>query len=422
MRQVLAIAIATLLTVALFVPSGHAVAAFGQRSGQGVRSTGESATTPFVFLRGEEALGVPFRIVDGLIVFSALLNDSTPVDLFLDTGFGSKGIVLFDPEMGAKLGLQYVAEVSLGGGGSEGAPTARVATGAKLSLPGISFPRQQLLVMPGDQVFSDLAADGIVGGSLFDCVVEIDYDNSVLNLYKEVPKSVVRSSERFALSFSQGIPVVEAEVGLSGKKTIPVKLLVETGAGLPLFLFTYSHPAISVPPHSITARSEGMNGTLTFSAGRVPRLKVGRFVFEDMVTAFMDENAMGTAVGLGQNGFLGHETLQMFNVVLDYPRAHMYLRPGKTYGKGYDLNMAGLVYKTNRDGTLDVFDVIHDSPAERAGMRAGDLIVAINGMNAISISPADVEALFVQEGKKVKLTVERDSKRIDFTLSLRRII
>jgi len=395
----------------------------GISQGQGPqRTVGSAGGQSIAFLKGDRALGIPFKIVDELIVVSAKLNDSTPVDLFLDTGFGSKGVVLFDPRLGRELGLNYVAKMNLGGGGNEGGETASVAVGASLSLPGVRIGNQQVIVMSGNGPFSDPVADGIVGGSLFDCVVEIDYDNRVLNLYKEVPQRVDESAERFDLSFTQGIPVVEAQVFLDGKETIPVKLIVDTGAGLPLFLFTYSNRMFRPPRTNIAARDEGLNGAMAYVAGRVPVLRLGKFMFRGIVTAFLDEKAMGSAVILGQNGFLGHETLQLFRVVFDYSKAHMFLRPNTRYGTDFDFNMAGLVLKTKRDGTIAVFDVVTNSPASQQGLKSGDLIVAINDRDIDSISADELCNLFVQQGKKVKLTVERDSQRLDFTLSLRQLI
>ncbi len=422
MRRTVVFTISVLLTAALSMSLAQGVSADVSTGDTDVRSGGKSGAQPFVFLNGDAARGIPFRVVDQLIVVSARLNNSIPVDLFLDTGFGSKGLVLFDPQIGTELGLKYVAEVNLGGGGNEGGKKTKVATGVTLTFPGIRFDNQQVLVMSDNGSFSGLVADGIVGGTLFDCVVEIDYENRVLNLYREVPRRVVNTAERFELSFTQGMAVVEAQVTMDGKGTIPVKLIVETGAGLPLFLFPYSNPALTPPPKNITARNEGLNGTMTYTAGRVPELKVGSFILNRVLTAFLDKKAMGTAVALGQNGFLGHETLQMFNVFLDYPNGHMYLKPNKRYGKGFDLNMAGLVLKTRSDGRLAVFDVIADSPASLAGLRPGDVIVTVNGKDVTLFGADEVSTLFVQRGEKVRLKVVRDSKRMDFTLLLRRII
>ena len=415
MRQSLVKTSAVLLALILVMSLGQctrADRALAEATGQG----------SIAFLSGDKALGIPFKIVDELIVISARLNDSAPLNLYLDTGFGSPGVILFDPRLGQKLGLRYVTAVDLGGGGNKGGNRAGVAVGASLTLPGVRIVDQQVMVLSGNAPFASAWADGAVGASLFGCVVEIDYDNQVLNLYEEVPQRVEESSERFDLSFTQGIPVVEAQVTLDSAKTIPVKLVVDTGAGLPLFLFTYSN-SLFVPPRAhIAAKDEGLSGVMAYVAGRVPTLSLGKFTFSRPLTVFLDKEAMGPATVLGQDGFLGLETQRNFNVVFDYAGERMFLDPNSKYGTGYDFNMAGLVLRTRRDGTIVVFDVVANSPAAQEGVRAGDLIVAINDKAAGSISADEVSRLFVQQGKTVKLTVERNSRRLDFTLALRRII
>ena len=381
----------------------------------------EVSSLPVHFQKGNSASKIPFRIIDHQIVISARMNDSIMVDLFLDTGFGNKGVMLFDPELGEKMNLNYISQIPLGGGGNEEIKKANLATGISISLPGVVFNDLQALVVTDKKPFKDLPVDGVIGETLFDCVVEIDYDNNCLNLFDQNVQLYNDLGEEFILSFTYGIPVVKGEVSIN-KENIPVNLIVDTGAGLPFFLFTYSNDKIIPPVKNISARNEGLNGVMDYKLGRVSHFKVGKFLFNKTLTAFLDEKAMGSATALGQNGFFGHQTLQKFNVVFDYSRKRMFLKPNKNYSKEYEFNMAGLVLNTRPDGKLLIFDVVKDSPAWQEQIEPGDIITAINDKEVKKYNFNEIYDLFVQEGEKIKLTLERKSKIFDCTLFLKRII
>jgi hypothetical protein len=110
--------------------------------------------------------------------------------------------------------------------------TARVALGADISLPGVMFSRQQLLVVTDAAPYANYPARGIIGKTLFNCVMEIDYDAGVLHLYDSAAFTYGGSGEKLDFGFSQGIPVIDASVSIDGGKELPVKMLVDS-ANLP---------------------------------------------------------------------------------------------------------------------------------------------------------------------------------------------
>lgn len=79
----------------------------------------------------------------------------------------------------------------------------------------------------------------------------------------------------------------------------------------------------------------------------------------------------------------------------------------------------GVTIDTNQDtGAVYVTRVIDLSPAAEAGVEAGDIIVGINGEDVTGLSQdAIVERSRGPEGEQVTLTVDRDSVRLDFTLT-----
>jgi carboxyl-terminal processing protease len=71
----------------------------------------------------------------------------------------------------------------------------------------------------------------------------------------------------------------------------------------------------------------------------------------------------------------------------------------------------------NKNNKLTVVSPLEDSPAQAAGIRAGDVIDKINGKETASMSLDEaVEAIRGQRGTEVVLTISRDGKSLEFKL------
>jgi len=77
-------------------------------------------------------------------------------------------------------------------------------------------------------------------------------------------------------------------------------------------------------------------------------------------------------------GNLGANILSRFRLILDYSRARMYLDPVADWNAPFCKNRVGFDLM-RADRFLEVRFVAPDSPAARAGWRAGDRITAIDG-------------------------------------------
>lgn len=374
----------------------------------------------------DAACTIPFRLVDDQIVVLVTINGRIRVEMVLDTGFGSEGALLLDPELGRQLGLEYAQRVDLGGGGRGAPSTAHVAVGATLQLSGVTFPNQPLLVLDDGSKYAQWSVKGIIGRTVMTRPVEIDYEGKVLNILSAVPNPPERSGEPLSLTFVQGIPVARAVVVREGGKEVPVELLVDTGASDALLLRPVSHPRLGVPTRVIASSSgvmgEGLAGSMKGFVGRVEELRLGGFTLDNVVAIFLDETTMGTASPLVGNGLLGSEVLQRFTVLFDYAGERMFLRPNASFGRRFDFDMAGLVMQARGDGSFTVLDVIQDSTAARAGLTGGDVLVAIDGKDVRALTSEVVFSKLREQGRQVEVTVERGGARLTRTVTLERLI
>lgn len=69
----------------------------------------------------------------------------------------------------------------------------------------------------------------------------------------------------------------------------------------------------------------------------------------------------------------------------------------------------GIVFSENEDGELVISSVVKDGPADLEGVKAGDVILKVDG-KSFRTSDECAEALRGDQGSRVKMTLERDGK------------
>ncbi len=88
-------------------------------------------------------------------------------------------------------------------------------------------------------------------------------------------------------------------------------------------------------------------------------------------------------------------------------------------------NVVGIgVLLGQKDGQSIVVSVVPGSPAEAAGMKAGDVIVSVNGQSTVGVLPSDlVDMVRGDEGSPVTVSVQRPStgEQLDFTITRAKI-
>ncbi len=66
--------------------------------------------------------------------------------------------------------------------------------------------------------------------------------------------------------------------------------------------------------------------------------------------------------------------------------------------------------------------LIEDSPATEAGLREGDVIVALDGQPAAEFTLEQVREPFRQEGREYRLGIRRGEELLEVRIRLRRLV
>jgi Do/DeqQ family serine protease len=115
----------------------------------------------------------------------------------------------------------------------------------------------------------------------------------------------------------------------------------------------------------------------------------------------------------GSNGIGFAVPTNMITNIMDQLIAYGEVRRGRIGVSIQNINaelMASLDLKS-RDGAL-VSQVVEDSPAERAGLKAGDVIVGFNGKDILDSDDIRNAVGYVERGQRANITYIRDGKKI----------
>jgi S1-C subfamily serine protease len=123
-------------------------------------------------------------------------------------------------------------------------------------------------------------------------------------------------------------------------------------------------------------------------------------------------------------GNIGAGILKRFVVTLDYEHNTLYLKPTSQAVSDLDtFDRAGMWLNRDPKG-FKIVDVTHGTPAEDAGLKAGDLIVAVDGVDATKIKLPDLRVRLRNDavGTKVSFSVEHAGKKAERVVVLRDLI
>jgi hypothetical protein len=377
----------------------------------------------FRFTNGDSARGIPFDLYDSGIILKARINRS-PVTLSIDTG-ASGVFAVVKTETAKRLGLAPRGGYKVGGVGGEF--SVQTAYGATVSLPGVEFANRRIeIVSLGEDDPGEPHLDGGFGGDfLKQFVTEIDFANHVINLYE--PTRYRYSGPGVVVPVTidgDGKPVVSLDLTTPEGANIRGRFIVDLGLSGTLAFFgpTVRKYRLIRSTKTIEApASEEMGGEYRRRIGRLKTLRLGGVRIENPTVSYSTQGGeRGDA-----DGSLGMEILRRFKLVIDYTRSHLILEPNAAFTEPYEEDMSGLALAPALVGGHKVFkvsQVLAGTPAADAGLRAGDLVVAINGQPASGFNVDQITRLLKNEGREIKLTVKRGGESIEAAIKLRRLI
>jgi hypothetical protein len=385
----------------------------------------------FTIADGKSKVTMPIQIYNNLVVVPVILNDRLPLKFVLDTGVRTS--ILTQKAFGDILNLAYSRKYTISGPGGEKLVDAYITNNVSLELPGIRGRGHALLVLDQDYLelrnYLGTEVHGILGYELFSrFIVKIDYEKKTLTL--ALPGKIRHGNyQKIPMSVEDTKPYVRTDIVFTNGERIKAKLLVDSGASHGLLLDPQSDSAINAPSETVSSIiGRGLGGEITGKVGRIKTLKLGNYALQKAIANFPDPNSYFDSLKLGttaRNGSIGGEVLSRFSVIFDFPGEALYLKKNSGFKKDFHYNLSGMTVKAKgmRLNVFEITEVRSQSSAEKAGLKAGDLILSLNGMSNTGLDLNSVNSILNSKpGKRVVLHIDRNGQKMKIDFKLQDII
>lgn len=357
-------------------------------------------------------------LTGGIITLKAKLSQfPDSLNFILDTGSG--GISL-DSTTAAHIKIQtQPSDRTIRG--IAGSMMVRFAYNQTLYLPGLTVDSLNFHINDYDILTSAYGEkiDGIIGFSFLSrYLVKVDYDSSKIHVYTKGSVKYPRGG--FLLKPQlQYIPIFSSQV--KDARDITARFYFDTGAGMCLLMtsdFVNDSGVVSKRRKWYATQAEGLGGKAPMKQGVVRQLKLGPYKFRNVPTyIFDDEYNVIQYPSLG--GLIGNDLLRRFNLIINYERSEIHMLPNTHFKDVFDYAYTGLgMYVV--EGEILVIDVMPGSPAEQAGFKPEDVIIAVQ--NNFSKNIQAWKNLMQTPGEKLKILVLRDGGPIVLTLKVKNIL
>jgi len=362
---------------------------------------------------------IPFKLLTGgIITLKAKLADFTDtLNFILDTGSG--GISL-DSMTAERLKLKStMSDRTIRG--IAGIKQVEFVYNLKLHLPRLTVDSLNFHINDYEVLTSSYGEkiDGIIGFSFLSrYIVKIDYDSSKIFVYTKGTMKYPRGG--FLIRpLLINIPVFSTSI--KDDREVVNRFYFDTGAGMCLLLssdFVNDSDFVSPKRKWHATQAEGLGGKAPMKQGVLKMMKLGPYKFRNVPTyIFEDEYNVTSYPYLG--GLIGNDLLRRFNIIINYDRRDLYLMPNSHLRDPFDYSYTGLgMYVI--DGEIRIIDVMPGSPAEAAGFKPGDIVMAIE--NNFTNNIQAYKTLLQTPGGKLKILVLREDGPALLTLKVKSIL
>jgi hypothetical protein len=284
------------------------------------------------------------------------------------------------------------------------------ATGIALGVSGEEYRPDSVAVVPIAQLSPVVGRviTGILGHDFFERhVVTIDYAARTVRLAR--PEGWVPPAGATVLPvwIEASEPFVPGTLWVAGR-TVPAKLKLDTGSLSGLGLNGSFVAQNRLIPNGWPRRPVGgiaVGGTTRNFVGRIDSMAFGGVIVPAPVAGWSED-----LTRVGDAGTVGAPMLSRFRVTFDYARRRLLLEPTAEASQRETWEAAGMFVGRIPDGPVIVAQVMPDTPADSAGIAAGDVLRSVDGREATALGLDALRTHFRQPGRTDTLVVSRDGK------------
>ena len=351
------------------------------------------------------------------LYFKVMLRDSIPARMIFDTG--SSNLLVDSTFYASTFGEgKNLRRAMLGGAGNGHELTTIDASGWSYSVGEESHTEQMAIIMNLRKILGD-GADGLFGlQSMRGKRVEFNYaggfmrflaaDEKIGEDFMAIQCKKLDNIERIIIPLS---------VTFSDGYTLNGNFLIDTGMPDELSLNSATANRLKAEGHLANARRMnfevgGIGGSRTDNYLTTKQITIGGKSINNIRITY-SENEKGALADSRYDGLVGNALFARFDVIFDFVNWVIYLRPNKNFDKPQS-NFYSMAFTPNGDH-WKVNALLEGGNAERAGLRQGDHIEAINGIkasdsdkSALSPLPDRLTLSVVRGGETIEIIVDKE--------------
>lgn len=362
---------------------------------------------------GATPLELPARVNDfGQIQIPVRLNGSNPLWFELDSGGGGP-LLFIDLANAAALGIQPTS-IGSSASPSEGSLEPDGRARVNVDLPGLHLDGQELVIKQ-----KPLGKDGIIALAVLSrYITEFDYEIPAVRLHdpdnfnyrgrgSTVPFTVVATN-----------PSVAGVLSLPGGEEVSGRFVIDTGAAGSILYLSQGF----VQRERLLERGlKWVPDSVGLFAARFQRFSLGPLRVEQPVIRRFPSRGFGGASE--PDGMVGVEFLRRFRIFFDFRRNQAIFEANRHVQDASRFDASGIrVERTVRPDAHRIFQVIPGTPAAAAGIRESDLLLAVDGVPVVRLSPLMVQEELSRDGRACVLLIERGQEVRTVSLELRKIL
>jgi len=369
---------------------------------------------------------VPFHFAGTYIIVKVSINGSSPLNFIVDSGV--RNIIITELFAEDSVALLYTNEINLRGLGTGNELNAYASSNNTIHAGKVQLKNLNVYVLKEDifnlskQTGSKI--NGLIGIDFFEnYTVEINYNKQRINFFESASFQPPKGYGLLPISVESRKMYVQLSVLESDTNRRNVKMLIDTGAELNAWFQTIGNESIQLPQKHILGRiGQGLNGEVSGKFARIPQLCIGDYCVNNPIVAFPDSAAIASIIlGSNRDGTIGSQLLSRFNIFIDYPNKKFYFKPNISFKKPFSYNISGIEIEQTIPffPQTEVLAVWHNSPADSAGVKAGDLIIEINDTKAFKMNISEIKSLLETPSRyPLKLILLRENKEIQLQIDM----
>ena len=340
---------------------------------------------------GATQTSVPFKLINNHVYADISVNGSKPMQVVFDTG----GDNALEPATAEALGV-HVAGAQTDTGGGSGTITGGRAHVNSIRIGDAVLVNQTMTVERFGNPGEGIEEKGMIGYETFArFVTRIDYGKHIVTFIDPDAFDPKDAGTPVPFRFYDQFP--EMPGSYDG---IPGRFGLDTGARTPLVLTRQFVDANDLRARATTGAVAltgwGVGGPTRTFVTRGGMLQLGDVRIAHPLTEFsVDKGGAFAAAAFPNN--VGGGVLKRFVVTLDYAHYRIFFKPIAGPIADLDTFDRSGMWINAAQGGFQIVDVTAGGPADKAGLRKGDTIAAVNGKPVSVLALADLRRMLRDE-------------------------